>query len=564
MSQSADAIGQPPAPATAQTAVQRRFRRAGRLLGGPIRFRAWLEYLGPTFIKIGQYLALRPDLIPQEYCDELMVLFDRVQPFSWDQAREIITAELGAPPETLFAAIEPVPIAAGSLAQAHLARLDDGAEVIVKVQRPDIRRHVLRDLRRARLLALILELGRVPLVITPQQIVDEVTAWLMQELDFEHELANITLLRRLAAGSPFEEIPRPYPELCTQRVLTMEYVRGVPLSDLLISGTDPSAGPAAEAGRAPTTRDWADASALAEIDRESLAANLITATLRQIFRYQFFHADLHPGNLFALPGNRVGYVDFGLCESWDGLMRGRLLRYLQAVYSAEVEQMYRALSEILTPSEWTDMAAFRADFFAESRRWTSRMRTSGESRSSPSQRDERSPIAQWMIAVMQIARTHGLRVPPMVVSIYRALLVAETVANRLDAQADLRSVGRKFFEQLQLDEIRRAIEPRSLQPVLVDYLTYFRDSPSQINQILTELADGSFGLTVYTAEPPRVARARNRRVRVVVTSVLSVGIAVLLSRPELPELQGVSLAWPLTALLLVLYLAIFFDLRRLR
>ena len=564
MSQPADAVGQPPTPATAQTVGQRRFRRAGRLLGGPIRFRAWLEYLGPTFIKIGQYLALRPDLIPQEYCDELMVLFDRVQPFPWEQAREILTADLDAPPEAIFAAIDPVPIAAGSLAQAHLARLEDGTEVIVKVQRPDVRQRVLHDLRRARLLARLMEVGQVSLVITPRQIVDEVTAWLMQELDFEHELANITLLRRLARGSPIEAIPRPYPELCTQRVLTMEYVRGVPLSDLLGSGADPSASVAAEAGRAPITRDRADASALAEVDREELAENLIAATLRQIFRYQFFHADLHPGNLFALSDNRIGYVDFGLCESWDGLMRGRLLRYLQAVYSAEVEQMYRALSEILTPSEWTDMAAFRADFFAESRGWTSRMRTSGESRSSPSQRDERSPIAQWMIAVMQIARTHGLRVPAMVVSIYRALLVAETVANRLDAQADLRSVGRKFFEQLRTDEIQKALDPRGLQPVLFDYLTYFRDSPGQINQILTQVADGSFALTVYTAEPPRVARAHNRRVRVVVTSVLSVGLAVLLSRPELPELQGVSLAWPLAVLLALLYLAIFIDLRRLR
>jgi ubiquinone biosynthesis protein len=564
MSQPADAIGQPPTSASSQTAGQRRFRRAGRLLGGPRRFRWWLEYLGPTFIKIGQYLALRPDLIPQEYCDELIVLFDRVEPFPWEQARRIIAEELGDQPETIFAAIDPVPIAAGSLAQAHLARLDDGTEVIVKVQRPGIRQQVLGDLRRARLLARMLELGNVELVITPRQIVDEVSAWLLQELDFEHELANITLLRRLAAGSRIEVIPRPYPALCTQRVLTMELVRGIPMSDLLIPEAEPGVDPAAEAGRAPTSRDRTTAEALAEIDREAVAANLITATLRQVFRYQFFHADLHPGNLFVVEGDLIGYVDFGLCDSWDGLMRGRLLRYLQAVYSAEVEQMYRALSEILTPSERTDMAAFRADFFAESRRWTSRMRTSGESRTSPSQRDERSPIAQWMIAVMQLARTHGLRVPPMVVSIYRALLVAETVANRLDAQADLRSVGRKFFEQLQIDEVRRAFEPSSIQPVLLDHLTFMRDSPGQVNQILTALADGNFGLTVYTAEPPRVARARNRRVRVVVTSVLSIGTSVLLTRADLPELQGVSLAWPLAVLLLLLYLSVFIDLRRLR
>ena len=176
---------------------------------------------------------------------------------------------------------------------------------------------------------------------------------------------------------------------------------------------------------------------------------------------------------------------------------------------------------------------------------------------------DRSPIAQWMIAVMQIARQHGLRVPPMIVSIYRALLVAETVANHLDAHADLRSVGRTFFERLQIDEMQRAIEPRSLQPVLLNYAAFLRDAPGQVNQILTELSDGSFAVTLYTAEPPRVARVR-LRVRVVVTSILSVGVAVVLSRPDLPELQGVSLAVPLAMLLVVLERVDFLDLRRLR
>jgi predicted unusual protein kinase regulating ubiquinone biosynthesis (AarF/ABC1/UbiB family) len=239
------------------------------------------------------------------------------------------------------------------------------------------------------------------------------------------------------------------------------------------------------------------------------------------------------------------------------------LRYLAAVYSAEVEQMYRALAEILIPSDTTDMSAFRADFFVESRRWTSRMRTSRESSSSPAQRG-RSPIAEWMIAVMRIAREHGLRVPPMVVSIYRALLVAETVASRLDANVDLRSVGRAFFGRLQRDEVLRAVEPQSLQPTLLNYATLLRDAPGQVNQLLTELAEGSFSLTVYGAEPPRVARARDRRVRMIVMSVLTVSLAGLLSRPELPVIQGVSLAVPLGALLVVLYVSIFLDLRRLR
>ena len=538
----------------------RRLRSAGRLLGGPVRFRRRLEQLGPTYIKLGQYLALRPDLVPQEYCDELMVLFDRVAPFPWSEARAILSAELGAPPERVFAAIDPVPFAAGSLAQMHLARLDEGDEVAVKVQRPNVGRMIRRDLRRARLMARLLEISGVSLILTPRQVVDELSEWLMQEIDFRHELANITLLQRLAADSPIQVIPRAYPELSTERVLTMEYVQGVPVSDLLGRG----ARRPVEAERAVELLPRSDALTTADVDPNQLAANLITATLTQIFRYQFFHADLHPGNLFAMPDGAIGYVDFGLCDSWDGTMRWRLLRYLAAVYSGEVEQMYGALSEILIPSDRTDMAAFRADFFAESRRWTSRMRTSLEARAGSAERDDRSPIAQWMIATMRISRQHGLRVPPMIVSIYRALLVAETVANRLDAEADLRSVGRTFFDQLQVDEARNAIEPRNLQPTMLNYLSFLRDSPGQVNQILAELAEGTFALTVYTAEPPRVARARNRRTRAVVLSVLSVGVTVLLTRPDLPVLQNVSLAWPLAGLLLVLYFSVFLQLRRLR
>jgi hypothetical protein len=245
-------------------------------------------------------------------------------------------------------------------------------------------------------------------------------------------------------------------------------------------------------------------------------------------------------------------------------MRWRLLRYLAAVYSGEVEKMYGALSEILIPSERTDLAAFRSAFFAESRRWTSRMRTSLEARGGPQERPDRSPIAQWIIAVMRISREHGLRVPPMIVSIYRALLVAETVANRLDAKADLRSVGRAFFERLQTDEALNAIEPRNLQPTMLNYLSFARDAPGQVNQILAELAEGTFALTVHTVEPPRVVRTRNRRVRAVVLSILAVGVTVLLTRPSLPDWAGISLVWPLTALLLTLYLAVLLELRRLR
>ncbi|HEX8054619.1 MAG TPA: AarF/UbiB family protein, partial [Thermoleophilaceae bacterium] len=201
-------------------------------MAGPERLRELLERLGPTFVKVGQYLALRPDLIPQEYCDELLRLLDRVPPFPWEEARAIIEDELGEIGHA-FAEIDAKPLAAGSLSQAHRARLHGGGEVVVKVQRPGVREAVRRDLGRARTIARVLELARVPLVVEPRELVTELRAWMLQELDLERELANMQKLRELAADSEIMRIPRAYPDLSGKRVLTAEYIHGMPLSTLL-------------------------------------------------------------------------------------------------------------------------------------------------------------------------------------------------------------------------------------------------------------------------------------------------------------------------------------------
>lgn len=510
----------------------------GRLVGGPVGFRRLLERLGPTWIKVGQYLALQPDLISREYADELMRLFDRVTPAPWDVARQVIRDDLGAYPEDLFAWIDTEPIGSGAVAQTYRARLRDGDDVAVKVQRPGIREQVERDLGRIRLLTRLIDMAGISTAISPRDLAEELRDWMLAEIDFRHSLANVTVLYRETEDSPIERIPRPYPLFSGPHVETTELIQGVPLSAVL------------EARRGGTGGQWA--TAVAEIDREQVAENLLAATLRQIFRYRFFHADLHPGNLFVLEDSTIGYVDFGLCVAWDGTMRERLLRYLDAVYRSDVEQMYRAASEILVPSEDTDMTAFRTEFFSESWRWMARLRASGETRPGRAGDEETSPIAEWMIAIMRAARRNGLRVPSGVVSIYRALLVAESVAHQLEANADLRSVGRRFFEGLRTEEMYRALDPSSLQQVAMSGLQLQRDGPGQMRQLLGNLVDGSFTVTVHTFEAPRVRRAWNRRLRMVVTAALSLGVTILLTRPDLPAEVTILL----TILLVVLYSAI--------
>jgi ubiquinone biosynthesis protein len=514
-----------------------------KMIGGPTGFRRQLEHLGPTFIKIGQFLALRPELIPEEYCDELMKLLDRVPAFPWQEARVIVESEFGRDISLIFPYIDPEPIAAGSLAQVHRARLRDGTNVAVKIRRPNIEDLVRRDIRRARLLVRFLELSGALPALSPREVLDEVSNWLLQEIDFTRELANLTRLHSLAAEDANQRIPRPYPEYSTAKILTTEYIQGVSFSDLLKVLRPDQAAPRNRISEG--------------IDFNKLAENLVFSCLTQIFRYQFFHADLHPGNLITLPGNVIGFVDFGLCDELDPTVRQRQMRYFYAAYLGDVEMMYRALIEILIPSDDTDFESFRREFMNETATWQSR-------REEVIRAGQRSPTGQWMIAIMRAARRHGFRIPPRILSMYRALLTAETVAGRLGPEADMQSVGRRFFASLQWDEVFRSVDPEAIPPYLLNLLSLAQRSPAQLDQLLSELAESRFSLNTIGTESPRTERVRNRRVRIMVSAVASISIALLVAKPALPIIAGIDVVWPLVIVLILVYLSMFVQLRGLR
>lgn len=514
-----------------------------RLVRGPAGFRALLERSGPTFIKLGQFLALRPDIVPQEYCDELIYLLDRVPPFPWAQVRATLKADFGAEPEELFAYINPRPVAAGSFAQTHVARLPGGAEVAVKVQRPGIVARVERDLRRMRQIAVLLRVAGVPLAVSPKEVVEELAVWLREETDLLHELVNLERLHALARESRTEHIPRPCPQLCSTRVLTAEFLNGVPFTELL-------SGP----GLRPFPGEERQ-------DRARVARNLVAATFRQMFRYGFYHADLHPGNLLLLPGGVIGYVDFGLCAILDEQVRRDQLRYLSAVYRQDVEAMFRALRELLVPGERADVEGLRMDFLRETRDFLGRLPPGGRA---PAGARTRSPIAQWLVAVMRAARRHHFRVPTNILSMYRALLTAETVASRLSDSVSLRSVGRRFFRELQVEQVLDSLQPERMQPVLLDTLTLARDAPGQLREILADVSEGRFVLRVAVAEEVRTRRARDHRTRLLAASLLSLGVALLLLAPAPPRLLGVPLRAVLTAALGASWLLTWVYWRRLR
>src|SRR5581483_5859184 len=231
------------------------------------------------------------------------------------------------------------------------------------------------------------------------------------------------------------------------------------------------------------------------------ASRLIYSVLRQIFRLEFFHADVHPGNVLIMPGDVVGFVDFGLCDELDETVRQQQWRYLFAVYSRDVQRMYHALTEILIPGENTDIESFRRAFLAEGPAWL-RATRSGARRRGPERDSRRSPIAHAMVRVMQLVRSHDLQIPPAVLSMYRTLLGAETVAYEMSASADLRTVGRRFFREARWDEITRAFQPGRVEAFWLTTFNLLRDSPGQLQQLLSDFSDGRFVLRVSSSESP--------------------------------------------------------------
>lgn len=401
---------------------------ATRWAGDPQRFRHVLQNRGPTFVKIGQFLALRPDLIPQEYCDELMHLLDQTHPVSWVRARRVIEDDLGDY-RRIFAWINPNPLATGSLAQTHAARLRNGRSVVVKIQRPNLATRIRQDLRRLNIFARMLELSRVETPFRPQRVVQELSHWLEQEMDFELEARNQARLYRLAVSAAAVRIPRVYRRFTTRHVLVSEQLMGVPLTEILA------------AVESANRRERAWLSRL-DMDVTRLAKNLLYSTLEQMFEYQFFHADVHPGNLLAIPGDLVGYVDFGLCAELETHVSRNQRAYLVAAYRRDLRAMFAALLELLAPSARPDIAGLRRDFFRASRTlfedlpaWPRRRAAGGTP----------PPITRWLVATMRAARVHGFEVPARLLAMYRALLTAETVAHRLAPGTDLQAVGLRFF-----------------------------------------------------------------------------------------------------------------------
>jgi ubiquinone biosynthesis protein len=417
------------------------------------RVRKVLEELGPTFVKLGQLLSTRPDLIPIEYINELSKLQDHVPPFPGDAAREIVEKEIGQPTDCLFASFGEEAVAAASIAQGHRAVLHDGTVVFVKVQRPGIRRTIEVDLEIMMHLASLLENHSEDIsVLHPTQIVDEFSRTLNRELDFGIEAGNI---ERFADHFRHEEgllVPTVIRSHSGSRVLTMTYVDGIKAADL-------------------------DELRKAGFDFSDLASRGADLMMQQIFNHGFFHADPHPGNLYVMRDGRLCYVDFG--------MMGRVSR-------DEREHLAGLLSQAVARNERKAVQDLLA-----------LVRCDGEPDRTDLERDVGDFVDRHMYRSLQnldvgrvlqdlyrICRRHELVLRPHIYLMLKALATMEELGRRLDPDFRIAEHIKPFITRLR----RRRLSPiriaRDLGDGGMEFVHLLQDFPDQVRSIIKQIREG--------------------------------------------------------------------------
>jgi ubiquinone biosynthesis protein len=401
----------------------------------PAQLRRRLEILGPTYIKLGQVLSLREDLLPAQVTDELKNLLDRLPAAPLDRVREIIEHDLKRPVFAVFEWIDPAPLGSASIAQVHRARTVDGDDVVIKVVKPGNRETLRRDTILLNLLGRFLQtfLSR----FQPRRVLREFTDYTQRELDLRREADNAETFSANFRDLPDVVFPRIYRSSSGRDVLTMEYLEGLKPSS-------------------PEARE------LSDDDRERLIDLGAAAIIRMLYRDGFFHADLHPGNLLILPGARVGFIDLGMVGRFTEELKRTLMWYYFCLVTGDSENAARYLSMVATAGPRGDAAGFRREVEETSRRWA---KTSNF---------KEYPLARLILQSVAQGARFDMYFPVETVLMVKALITFEGVGQLLRPGFDVKEVSSRHVNEIflsQFSPLKLARDGFRNTPELVEALT---------------------------------------------------------------------------------------------
>lgn len=417
-------------------------------LSSEVRVRRVLEELGPTFIKLGQILSTRPDLLPKPLFQELEKLQDEIPQFG--NPEEVIKKELGARPENLFASFDKTPTAAASVGQVHRAVLKSGDIVAVKVQRPGIEKTVAVDMEILMDIAHLME-KYVPesRIYRPRAVVREFSRIMEDELDYTKEAWNAERFCRNFAGDPMVHIPKVYPGFSSRRVLTMEFIDGVKVSD--VKKLD-----------------------RLKVDRKKLAGVGAGVIMKEFLVDGFFHADPHPGNVLVAPDGRLSFVDFGMVGYVDDEMKSLLEGLFLSIIRKDVGGIVGRFLEMGMVSSDTDVAAFKAEVGRRVDYYYGK-------------RMAEVDVGLLINDIVSLMRRYRVNLPAKFTTAFNALLISEGTGKMLDPEFKLISEARPFAEKLAAEHMRPSHVITDAVQHIAEYGELVRVLPRRMNRIIEKI-----------------------------------------------------------------------------
>ncbi|MDR1076316.1 MAG: ubiquinone biosynthesis regulatory protein kinase UbiB [Xanthomonadaceae bacterium] len=457
------------------------------------RLRLALQALGPIFVKFGQILSTRRDLIPLDIADELALLKDRVAPFDGAVARRIVETALQQPIDVAFAEFDTVPLASASIAQVHAATLPDGRQVVVKVLRPGIEKQIAADITLLKSAARLVEHAHPRADrIRPRAVVEEIETTLAAELDLEREGANASVMRRNWKDSPDLYAPEIFWTHTTENVLTMERVHGIPSDD--IAALD-----------------------AAGIDRKALAAKGVRVFYTQVFRDNFFHADAHAGNIWVdidparAADPRFVVIDFGIV----GQLSQEDQYYLAENFMAIFNKDYRRIAELHVEAGWIPAGVRIDDLEAATRAVCEPYFTRPLSEIS---------LAEVLLKLFRTAQRYQLTLQPQLILLQKTLLNIEGVGRQLDPQLDIWAVAKPVLQKILTERYSARRLLQDFRKRLPEIMTHAPDTPRLVYAWLNQQVKGHHEMTIRSTELSELNRSIRALQRRTIAAILGSGL----------------------------------------
>ena len=451
------------------------------------RFVEALEELGPTFIKLGQILSTRPDLLPEELIHELKKLQSHVKEEPFEAIRKQVEASLNDDLEDVFATLDEKPLAAASVAQVHRATLKrDGREVVLKVLRPGIRDVIENDLDILYFLAGLAERHPELRLVHPRGVVREFERAMTRELDLTHELANIRRFRQNFRETDWMVIPEPIDDLCTRNLLVMDFLDGVPFNEYEKVGAV----------------------------RERIARRGVASIFKMAFDDGFFHADPHPGNVLALSGSRIGMLDMGLAGRVDRQLRDRVITLMAALVQDDPERIAEAVYAFGEATAAVDFGEFKKDVLDV---YEDELRG----------RELRHlAFGKILSRLFGIASQHKMGIPADLTLLFKSLVTIEGVAKEVYPELDVLEEARPFVKRLLMERYSPDRLAADVADLIQSSHSLLQGMPRRMDRLLGDLEQGRLVIRVEEADPRRSAQLRERAAARLAIGIASAGFVL--------------------------------------